>query len=936
MNEDSNNQPDTQSFEKVGLRFDPLPDPLRYTGASFRSIEDFVPENAWKSTNKNDKSKFEVTRNFDGSQQTLQETSSGGGEAKTFAVINAKSKATSNEEFATLIPRKTEYRLKLNLKNAVGEDSPIPRDLGVKNVKITGSFNTSSVLGMLQMQTSPKDAESEEFMYYSVRDLDDVGQQITGVSFELNAPSSSEDGINIESIGISKKKKNGTFEDFTTISINDQIVDGRVYIGTVVKSDKAANASDTFENVQEGGAGVSNAFGFYQKTYACTNFEVSLNGFQVKQAVTGTNNHGVPSTCGLLVREAPVPSSSSALAGSFCLFVEPKGLDVLDGHPSSDVSFAVYTSKDGGEKNNGLDVSFNDTDELKITRENGIFKGYYNGVLIGQENGKSKVDKFNEELVRAQAKEKEKPREQVKNDGGETVDTGNLVSRLGEKKQVNFYQLGVVAFAPTPVRIGDQIFRFSSKVQFPVTSPLIVLKDRQLAVVELCNLSLFYGRYGLGRTINTFTLLPGETTTIQLTSKRSSTVTSEQTTNVFDKVDTSSKSELERSVEQESSTATEEASSDSQSVTAGASGGAFGVSFSFSASASQSSSSSRSEFARAVSGAVSNQASEYSSERSVEANTTSTQTVQGDDSTSVTRNIQNLNNNRTLNFVFRQLNQEFISVLHLVDIRLGFFGPDGNIKDTSIDGAKAFISRYVQDDKVLEVYNKFIKNVRFVDDYQKNRVDVLVRNVAPRFDRPFKTINLLKEDQEGIVKEPVSTVPETENFETDKEDTIALNPKLGEENKISIAPDLEPIKDIPGVIISEDRYILRTEGIATNAIIGEGDALDKYGLNLEKEDIKEKRANTRIVEAKGDLLLLQKEIMNATDNEGVRIKYLKYFNFLQDGNERSSIVTRSDFDSLFLIWLNKVWTFPAFRATVLCFLSLIFSYLWYMLVLRKL
>ena len=152
-----------------------------------------------------------------------------------------------------------------------------------------------------------------------------------------------------------------------------------------------------------------------------------------------------------------------------------------------------------------------------------------------------------------------------------------------------------------------------------------------------------------------------------------------------------------------------------------------------------------------------------------------------------------------------------------------------------------------------------------------------------------------------------------------------------------IDPDLQPIKDIPGVIIQADRYVVRTEGVATEAILGEGDALDDYGTELQEADIKNQKANTRILEAKGDLLLLQKDIMNATDNEGVRIKYLKYFNFLEDGNQRNSINTRSDFDSLFWLWLTKAWTFPAFRVGIaFCFMILISFSLSYMFALPRL
>lgn len=332
---------------------------------------------------------------------------------------------------------------------------------------------------------------------------------------------------------------------------------------------------------------------------------------------------------------------------------------------------------------------------------------------------------------------------------------------------------------------------------------------------------------------------------------------------------------------------------------------------------------------------MSSQANAYSSVRTVEANTTTSNQVQGNNSTALKRKIQNLNNNRTLNFVFRQLNQEFISILHLVDIRLGFFGPNGEFRDTSIDGAKAFIGRYVQADEVSEVFKKFIRNVRFVDDFQKRRQDVLAKNVtSSAFDKPFKIINILPikdEDTGGNDAEEEDTGGNDEDTAdshddfgpSEEESTLVFDPDL--EDSFEIAKHLDPIENIKGVIIRADRYVLRTEGVATEAIVGEGNALDEYGIELQDEDINKQKANTRILEAKSELLLLQKDIMNATDNESVRIKYLKYFNFLEDG-----VNARGDCDSLFWLWLKDAWTIPTFRVGIaFCFVILIsfcFSY----------
>src|SRR3712207_8730267 len=50
---------------------------------------------------------------------------------------------------------------------------------------------------------------------------------------------------------------------------------------------------------------------------------------------------------------------------------------------------------------------------------------------------------------------------------------------------------------------------------------------------------------------------------------------------------------------------------------------------------------------------------------------------------------RSINVSRTLNFVFRQMNQEFITVLHLVDVRVAFFK---DRKSTRLNSSHANIS----------------------------------------------------------------------------------------------------------------------------------------------------------------------------------------------------------------------------------------------------
>jgi hypothetical protein len=63
-------------------------------------------------------------------------------------------------------------------------------------------------------------------------------------------------------------------------------------------------------------------------------------------------------------------------------------------------------------------------------------------------------------------------------------------------------------------------------------------------------------------------------------------------------------------------------------------------------------------------------AAQASAKRDVQVNNDYTSKVETGEETSIEREIQNINVGRTLNFAFRQMNQEFVSILHLVDVRL--------------------------------------------------------------------------------------------------------------------------------------------------------------------------------------------------------------------------------------------------------------------------
>lgn len=195
----------------------------------------------------------------------------------------------------------------------------------------------------------------------------------------------------------------------------------------------------------------------------------------------------------------------------------------------------------------------------------------------------------------------------------------------------------------------------------------------RLYLIESIKLTSFLGDYGAGRVVKTFSLLPGESTRISVKTFKQRESTRKESSSVLDSFTNESAQDLESSLEQEQSDQRSYKESfeyyadvkakaswgwGSASVAAGVKGGT---------------NSAREEAVKNVSKAVEKHTSKASAKREVEINTSFEVSEKEGEERSVEREIENINLSRTLNFVFRQMNQAFISFLHLTDIRVGYF-----------------------------------------------------------------------------------------------------------------------------------------------------------------------------------------------------------------------------------------------------------------------
>lgn len=344
------------------------------------------------------------------------------------------------------------------------------------------------------------------------------------------------------------------------------------------------------------------------------------------------------------------------------------------------------------------------------------------------------------------------------------------------------------------------------------TVPVPPVPDPHLYLVETIAMTSFLGDYGAGRVVKTFTLLPGEDTKISVKTFKQRESTRKQTSSVLDSFTTESADDLQSSLEQEQSDQssfkkTFEYYADVKAKARWGWGSA-----SAKAGLKGSTNSAREESVKNISKAVETHTSKASAKREVDIDTSYEVTEKEGEETSIERQIENINLSRTLNFVFRQMNQAFISFVHLVDVRIAYF--DGRREsriEVPISGLDGLLKKVVKDDKIADVKAAILDQLTGIRDHLGNPKNVL------------RTVELAPGD----------------NY-------IQFDTTL---NTAFVDPGSNIEYTLPGVILAVNRNVMRTEGMIVEAILGAGVALDSYAVQLQELEVERKRLEVAALEA---------------------------------------------------------------------------------------
>ncbi len=374
----------------------------------------------------------------------------------------------------------------------------------------------------------------------------------------------------------------------------------------------------------------------------------------------------------------------------------------------------------------------------------------------------------------------------------------------------------------------------------------------QFLIIEEYRVTSFLGDYGAGKTLSMFSLMPGEEATISVRTFKASETERQESSSVFDSHSSEALDEVEKFMQSENENKYSEDEEILKSISAAVSaegtvnGGLVKakVSASLTADLSSATNTSREITNRGIDRSLKKHADKVAGKRDVTINTSSrTQTTTGNED-SLTRVVKNVNLSRTLNFAFRQLNQEYITYTHLVNVKIAFSnGYEFEIVDFSnldyILAKYMATSTQITDVKelLMVAYNNIIA---FPDNSGAPQIVSMVENLTYTPTAPA-----------GFTVTPSPAAISKWRLK-----------KMTTQNIVNPGPN-QKVFNLEGVILNVQKTILPTDAVIIDAVLGQGEALDSYSTDIQLQKVETETLNNALIQQQIDRLELAQTIVNA-------------------------------------------------------------------------
>jgi hypothetical protein len=188
--------------------------------------------------------------------------------------------------------------------------------------------------------------------------------------------------------------------------------------------------------------------------------------------------------------------------------------------------------------------------------------------------------------------------------------------------------------------------------------------------------------------------------------------------------------------------------------------------------------------------------------RQIEINTESSTTATEEEEQTITRTLENINKSRVLNFVFRQLLQEYFTITYLDDVTFMYYNGYPKSKRTATLSTLRYMLRKVLiDTETAKAVNaKIWEHLCNITDHTGTKISFIEQ----------------VEDESRNCIDPDAT-PTKNKYVRKRHDLVQTYKD----------------KSVKGIILDVTSRILRTPAVMVDAMLGQGEALDCYNMQLQ-------------------------------------------------------------------------------------------------------
>lgn len=351
--------------------------------------------------------------------------------------------------------------------------------------------------------------------------------------------------------------------------------------------------------------------------------------------------------------------------------------------------------------------------------------------------------------------------------------------------------------------------RFSGRLDIRYI-PKPVTPKPMLTMVLHFKVCSYLGDYGAGQTIKTFSLLPGEKMEIGIKHYLRNETTKKQSQHILDSYSEESADELQNTVDDEYTHtlgSTSGGSSESNwnaggslginigVVSFGAQGGGGGANTSSFASSVQ-------DQVRQLDSAITKHVAKADTLRQIDVNTESNTTSISEEEETTKRYLENYNKSRVINFVFRQLLQEFFTITYLDNVTFTYTnGYQERNKNCSIADLETMLTDILISPEAVQA--------------EANKIYTYLCNIVDYTGTKTSFIEKITESNGNCINPSLPTV-----------DTSYVRKKANLTQTYNE-------KTVKGIIMSTVHRITRTSSLVADAVLGQGEALDCYNQKLQ-------------------------------------------------------------------------------------------------------